>query len=632
MKKVLIALTIISVMFLSGCVTKKTGGALSVDGNGNVKVDYKFLSAMPAETVSIKGEFFAFKVPKSDKYSEQVNELFGVKGQFASIKIGETSGYPIVKITAHASDVDIISEQNSLVKEIIGEISGSPTVFGDGEIELALEQSNAKYRGIDVVAKDGTKYTVLTGLIAKTIKIENNTKDKALIYVVSTIIKNKNVADVTLFETVVKTLEMKEQNIIETSTPDGDIEVEGNKVFDALRNSSGAETINKSLSDVYTYIEKFYGEALGITAFTATEEKLSKILDKAKIIAQNHDDIITKKILEVNVEWEKKLEGQVKKLGDALDGVRPTGSIANGWIFSTTYAGSGLDTAAQATETILANFIKARREKNILNKTDGSEYYIIYEELNASLGSIENLFYKAVKDLVIAYTIELVCDYSNDSTVNVDRQGEGRYKQFQKILKWKNALVRNKSNVYDVYREGEAGIIAREYIDKKGINSLYNRLDDSDIVYYKEKANATAQEILEFNAMKVAFLDNIEDGVMNSADQLLYDYADYFNIRAGRFENRYSEKGDNVEQTIEPTQKNTYMLVYGFDGTEETFKTYMYMIKMFANSIVPNLDINNEQTWEETKDMVKASANVTAKSQVTRYENVISNYNTLTAQ
>ena len=196
-----------------------------------------------------------------------------------------------------------------------------------------------------------------------------------------------------------------------------------------------------------------------------------------------------------------------------------------------------------------------------------------------------------MKNLAIAYTIELVTDYSSPySTATVDKQGEGKYKQFQKILKWKNALIRSKSDIYKVYQDGIDGNIAREYIDKKGVNSLYNRLDETkDLDYYKLKSG---DDVLKFNAMRTAFSDILEADTKNSAIRMIKDYADYFNIRAGRFENRYSEKNDKEEGKV--TKSNTNILVNGFDGVKETFKEFLYMVKIFDNIMVPNLDIGKE--------------------------------------
>lgn len=648
MKKLGVLLSLIFLMALSGCISEKTQQKLSDSGNsGGVPqsaLNYTYLNEVSVITKNenitdeLQGDYYSFSVNKSSNYGVAEDTLFGSKGQYSSKKIKNNIGFPIVKISAYAENFDVDGEQMSFLKESNIEFTETPVIIGNGKIQMTSSKLEANYKGRDVVGKDNEKYTILTAYIIKTIPVENGAKNKQLTYSVSTIIKGKNAENVLLFETVLSTLKMAEQNLTEDTSTQGQIDKEGIEKFDALRNSSGADNITSKLNDIYLYIEKYYSKELGITSLTSSEDKQTKILGKAEELKQNYDNIIRKKILEVNVEWEKKLEGQLAKFETALDGVRPT-SKENAekklvWTFSYTYKGSSLESEANKTEEIINNFVKARRDKNILNKTESSEYYIIYEEIRTSLGSFEQLFSTAVKDLVIAYTIELASDYSSLSTVNVDRQGEGKYKQFQKILKWKNALMRSKSDIYKVNQDGIAGNIAIEYINKKSINSLYQNLNETtDLDYFKLN---DGDDIIKFATMKVEFAKILATQTKDAAIKMLYDYADYFNIRAGRFENRFSEKDDGDVNTLEPTKKNTHYLVYGFDGVQESFETYLYMVKMFDDKLIIGLSDSDYQEWEETLlEAEKEKVSILSDNNnlniflSMRYKNVISNYEKL---
>ena len=306
MKKISLILSLVLFMFLGGCLSKKTEQQLSeVPGNNGgtpeIKMDYKYLNDVIGLTNqvnltdSLKGDFYSFKVIKSGTYNDAIDVIFGSKGQYSSKKIIDKSGYPIVKVTASADKVDISAEQMGFLKENSIEITGAPTVIGNGTIQFTTEKLQGNYKGIDVIGKDGTKYTVLTAILIKTIKVENNSKDKIFNYVVSAIVKGKSAADVALFETVLSTLEMKEQVLTEDTSTIGQIEKEGIEKFDALRNASGAELITEKLNGIYSYIEKYYTKELVITSLTTSEEKQIKILEKAETLKQNFDGILRKK-------------------------------------------------------------------------------------------------------------------------------------------------------------------------------------------------------------------------------------------------------------------------------------------------------------------------------------------------
>lgn len=614
MKKLGLLISIIALMFLSGCLSEKTKEKLNeVPGEVEIKVNYQYTTSIPEDSLleSVAGKYYSLKRLKTltDSIQNAFNETTGKE----TFKINKnTSGiYPKVDLVVSVSDIKIDDQKSGIIGEYITDTIKTESKFGNGEILFPIQGVNGSYQAYQIVTNNNETFYVYFALLRKKITLLDTT-EKEITYLLTNITKTKG--DCTSFETVLKTISTAEQNI--SAEIDGDEKAQEEKqLFVNLNSALQKEEIRTALDNLYTHIKKYYSTEAGIITGMTQEEKLVKIWEYANELKPsvefNTYQLVRNKVSTLSSYILKELEGGLAELYGKLSTVNSA---------SPKY--SLIKSETTIVESKMKEYQETIQEQRYIEKKDGKLFTTQYILFGASSDYASKPLYKmGVKYLTIAKLIQLT-----DLDEYGEKQGEEREYQISRVLEWYNVVNRDYDPVLKAMyaNEGNKESAVRDYVDKTSINKLYAGLTNDYLDFYNKLVISGDKTQEEVDELKSALILTLQNKMVESGKVIIAQVGNYYTTNVGIY---YKTKaiGEIVNKLDAERLKNEI---------DNSFRVYMEKIKFYNTEVIPALDLVNKRDWEYVKGEINDSTSediyVTLFKQHTAlYQQVIDEYDAL---
>lgn len=535
MKRVLATFAIISLMFLGGCLSKRTEremnqGTNSTTTGGAVEVvtgDYVFKNGVISSSLTaVNSSFMQFSYSSVDSLVTDPNDVNKILIKTASAE----KTVPYLIVNAYEGEVSDISDKIKTNLNLIIP-SGGVTEKNKGNIKLSAK--TFEYTGGEI-KKDDKTYYYLTAFIKENITVEGLTK--VYTYLITSVTEGNKATDFVYFEDIIRSFKAGVPSSSVNLTYQSELIKklkdlnDESKVYDYL-SSSIQQSIYETINNFLVYVESAYKneiiDDINLTkreeTFKYLEQKKFRYINGNSATDENVWDTIAELYNNVYYAQISHLEGQVADAQGAYinaiakSDVRPIG-ITN------------LVTLEKSLNDLISLKIKEDTQKGYNYDNDVIKEVVISELKNISSNKISNLFITAINYIVIAYLED----------IRINGLGEGVYpnKPYQSLLTYEQKLLKvvtYKSYTYYTqeyflepnsnknFSEGYRGNI-HDYLMNKAVASLSSNLQDIG-------DSKTGSEDTDWATRKINYVFNLaRKNILNEKiDNLNIALNNYFN-------------------------------------------------------------------------------------------------------